>query len=85
MSLHVAPRKSRASPSGVTHVNYNYPTGYRAQIAIAPDDVRPEPIPVITQTFDRAIDARVWIEEWRARAAPQNFAASIKPIFPRGH
>jgi len=64
-------------------MNDNYPTGFRAQIAIAPDWSCPEPISIITQAFDRAIDARVWVEEWRARATPQNFAASITPIFPR--
>jgi hypothetical protein len=58
------------------------PVGFRAYIAWAADDARPEPLHIDTQNFGAAADARAWVEEYRAGVKDAgNFAACVIPIY----
>ena len=58
------------------------PIGYRAYVAHAASDARPEPLHIDSANFGTEAEARAWVEQGRAVAPdPTNFAASVVPVF----
>lgn len=58
------------------------PIGYRAYVAHAANDARPEPLHIQAANFASADEARAWVEQGRTIAKdPSNFAASVVPIY----
>jgi hypothetical protein len=58
------------------------PIGWRAFIARAAPDARPEPLHIKAVTFSSEAEARKWVEQGRAVAPdPANFACSVVPVY----
>lgn len=58
------------------------PIGYRAYVAYAASDARPEPLHVDSVTFGTEAEARAWVEQGRTVAKdPANFAASVVAVY----
>lgn len=58
------------------------PIGYRAFVAYAANDARPEPLHIDAANFGTEAEARAWAEQGRSTAPdPSNFACSVVPVY----
>jgi hypothetical protein len=62
------------------------PIGFRAYVARAASDARPEPLHIESANFSSEAAARAWVEEARAVTKdPTGFAASVVPVYGAPH
>jgi hypothetical protein len=62
--------------------NSSEPIGYRAYVARAAANARPDPLHIESCTFPTREAARAWVEQARlVTRDPANFACSVTPVY----